>query len=129
MAGAFPRRNDSRYFFLAKACVRLAAGGTFGTMTNVDSPATNEGQTPGEGVGPADAMTSLDRRERVWLWLEVVGKCVGLPSLVVGLVSLCVGSAALYFVVKNYQMAVASNRPESGPRRGHRWFIPLDAPR
>jgi hypothetical protein len=87
-------------------------GGTFGTMTNVDSPATNEGQAPGEGVAPADAVTSLDRRERLWLWLEVVGKRLGLPSLVVGLVSLCVGSAALYFVVKNYQMAVTSNRPE-----------------
>jgi hypothetical protein len=112
MAVALPRRNDARYFFYASVRVRLAAGGTFGTMTNVDSPATNEGQAPGEGVAPADAVTSLDRRERLWLWLEVVGKRLGLPSLVVGLVSLCVGSAALYFVVKNYQMAVASNRPE-----------------
>lgn len=77
MAVALPRRNDARYFFYASVRVRLAAGGTFGTMTNVDSPATNEGQAPGEGVAPADAVTSLDRRERLWLWLEVVGKRLG----------------------------------------------------
>jgi hypothetical protein len=40
------------------------------------------------------------------------GEASWFSNLVVGLVSLCVGCAALYFVVKNYQMAVTSNRPE-----------------
>jgi hypothetical protein len=45
-------------------------------------------------------------------WLERMGKRAGLPSLVVALIALCVSAAGLSYIVANYRLTVAGNRPE-----------------
>jgi hypothetical protein len=76
-------------------------------MTTIDSPAPEMKPASGEASAPAEVMPSLAWKDRAWAWLEIVGRRVGLPSLVIALVSLCLSSASLYFVVKNYQVIVA----------------------
>jgi hypothetical protein len=56
---------------------------------------------------PSEIFTEPGRdwRARAWEWLETGGKRVGIPALIVSTV-------ALYFVVANYRLTVAANRPE-----------------
>jgi hypothetical protein len=63
---------------------------------------------PIESVAPlqtTQAVSSPSWSARVIDWLEVGGKRVGIPALIVSL-------AALYFVVANYRLTVAANRPD-----------------
>jgi hypothetical protein len=69
--------------------------------TEVAEPAA----PPGPVAGAERAIAAQTKRARVWDWLEVDGKRVGVPALIISL-------TALYFVVQNYRLTIAANRPE-----------------
>jgi len=59
---------------------------------------------PSEDVAAPDLAAAPDWKARLWDWLEVGGKRAGIPALIISL-------AALYFVIANYRLTVAANRP------------------
>jgi hypothetical protein len=62
-------------------------------------------------VEAANLAPVVDWRSRASDWLEHAGKLVGIPSLIVGLVALCLSAIGLSYIVANYRLAVAANRP------------------
>jgi hypothetical protein len=59
---------------------------------------------PSENVAAPDLAVAPAWKARLWDWLEVGGKRAGIPALIISL-------AAFYFVVANYRLTVAANRP------------------
>jgi hypothetical protein len=72
-------------------------------MVSTDETESDKPIAPGPLV--EDAVAAPSWRVRVWDWLEIAGKRAGLPAFIVSLASLC-------FVVANYRLTVAANRPE-----------------
>jgi hypothetical protein len=65
-------------------------------------------------VSAEPAPVAVDReawKADLWDWLERAGRRAGVPSLVIGIAALCVSGVGLSYIVANYRLAVASNRP------------------
>lgn len=60
---------------------------------------------------PQEVASNPDPQTPVLDWLERIGRRVGLPSLLVALVSLGVSATGLSYIVANYRLTVAANRP------------------
>lgn len=63
---------------------------------------------------PASPVPAVDRdswKADLWNWLERAGRRAGLPSLVIGLVALGLSAASLSYVIANYRLTIAGNRP------------------
>ncbi|WP_298111485.1 hypothetical protein [Bradyrhizobium sp.] len=52
-----------------------------------------------------------NRKTSIWDWLELVGKRAGLPSLLVGLIAIGLSTCSLSYIIANYNLTVAANRP------------------
>src|SRR5271163_2050503 len=73
-------------------------------------------EEPSEGEAPVPVQapksgTRANWKLRLSIWLEHAGKRFGIPNLIIGLAALCLSGASLSYVVANYRLAVASNRP------------------
>jgi hypothetical protein len=68
-------------------------------------PVTDTAEPTDIAVEVTEPATRPDRKAWFWEWLEIGGRRVGIPALIVS-------SVALYFVVANYRLTVAANRPE-----------------
>jgi hypothetical protein len=75
-------------------------------MTDLNKPEPSLPQ-----VEQARIKTSVSWKTIFWDWLEHAGKRVGVPNLVIGLTALVLSATSLSYIVANYRLTIAANRP------------------